>query len=309
MAWICACFPYSGHGDAVFAVPNSNLAADVEKLHSSSQPGVGNESKSFATLLLSFNPPAAGWQTSVHACRPASNKPAQASPIQSRALASYMLQRTSDKDKQESKNTKRRTESTVKMDAPLELRQEQVRKIQLPEIPVESVGNALLGYLDDVTSGQVLLSMLIAGCGNAMTQVLSNGGHIMDIDFIATLSVMVFVQLWSGGIQPKIYAAFNRVFGDDLIKKLAADFFGYAPLVFIPVFYTTTGIFRGLDWSDNVARLSSNFLDTYLAQLVVWPIPMFIYWRWIPQRFGVIYLQVFAFIDKAIQALIEISHR
>mmetsp|Transcript_49042 Transcript_49042/g.88669 ORF Transcript_49042/g.88669 Transcript_49042/m.88669 type:complete len:324 (+) Transcript_49042:47-1018(+) len=305
VASIFACVAYSGQGDALSAVPASDVSTDVEKLGSSSQV-VAHDSKSLATLLLAFNPLRAAREASGYGCRAASIRRAQPVAIQSRAPALRMLQRAADKE--EGKSKKRRSDSTITMDAALELEQDEVQVLQLPEISRESLANAFKGYVEDITSWGVLLSTLIAGAGNTMTQVLSNGGHIMDIDFIATLSVMLFVQLYSGGIQPKIYGAIDRRFGDDNLKKMAVDFFLYAPFVFLPLFYMTTGPLRGLDWSATVSRFSNMYLDSYLAQLLVWPIPMFIYWRWIPERFGVIYIQGFAFIDKALQAFIEQSH-
>jgi len=171
-----------------------------------------------------------------------------------------------------------------------------------------SLVKSLKAYVAAVTSKQVICSAVLGGAGNVMAQLVDNGANFDDLELLPPLSYILFSTLYCGGFQPNIYRAFDRWFGEDIGRKIVAEFLAYAPLVYIPSFYMITGAFQGLGWSGSLERLSDLYLSTYLSYFLVWPLPMLVYFRWIPTEYRVGYLSLCGFMEKVVYTFVGRKH-
>lgn len=280
---------------------------DVEKI-AGSQSAVPNPARSFATLLLAFvgrqHDLAALWRLHRRLCN---SSPLQIVPTLSRSQVLFM---------RESYKVKPLRRVKVKSLQSKKVRRVKVQGAQTVLVPRSGAtrGNSLVGefslqesfklYVAAVTSQQVVFSAMLGGVGNVAAQLAVNGANFDDLKLVPPLSYFLFSTFYSGGFQPNVYRAMDRLFGEDTVKKLGAEFFAYAPFLYIPSFYIVTGVLQGLGFSGSLERLSDLYRDTYLSYILIWPLPMFVYFRWVPVEYRVAYLSTCGFVEKAVYTLL-----
>lgn len=166
---------------------------------------------------------------------------------------------------------------------------------------------AIQSYARACVSQEAFTSCFLGGAADLVVQAASHGSF-ENIDYARVLSFMAFGTFYAGSFQPWVYRSFDRLFGDDVPRKLLAEFFAYAPLLYVPSFYIITGLFQGLGWSGSMDKLNDKYVATLLSFFAVWPAPMFAYFKWVPENQRVLFLAICGFIEKIAYSIIGQSN-
>jgi protein Mpv17 len=144
----------------------------------------------------------------------------------------------------------------------------------------------------------------IAGSADVTVQ-LANGSKAKDLDLRRTMSLSAFGCFYGGGLQRILYMRFDMWFGignsmKQTLVKLFMDTFVHAPIVYIPAFYMMTGMIQGLGLSGSYEKLKSKYNETLLSYWLIWPVPMFVCFRYIPETQRVLFISSIAFVEKCV---------
>jgi len=160
----------------------------------------------------------------------------------------------------------------------------------------------------------------IAAAGDVTAQYLVNRGGGADappsgvgpaIDQRRVASIATFSLLYGGIFQRYVYQRFDAWFGVQaalsvVSKKVAADTFVHAPLLYLPCYFVATGLMQGKPLAENVECLRTKFADTMLAYLMIWPGAMFaIFWA-VPEPRRVLFIAACAFMEKGFYSWIQL---
>lgn len=151
------------------------------------------------------------------------------------------------------------------------------------------------------TTKDAIAAGAIGGAADMIVQVISN---LEPYNYLRTMSFVIFGQFYCGGFQPHVYRGFDRWLGDDILRKLLLEFLIYATIVYIPSFYLITGMLQGLGWSEALASLSTNYVETVVSYFLIWPLPMFVYFRLVPEKARVLYICMFSFVEKMVYSFL-----
>lgn len=150
-----------------------------------------------------------------------------------------------------------------------------------------------------------LMSCGIGGAADLTVQMSSGPSKISDLDLRRTMSMSVFSLCYTGVLQRLIYLRFDLWFGvgnslKQSFLKLFMDTFVHAPFIYIPTFYMTTGMLQGLGWSASYEKLRNKYNETLLSYMLIWPGPMFVCFRCIPETRRVVFISAISFVEKSI---------
>ncbi len=173
-----------------------------------------------------------------------------------------------------------------------------------------SVAKASQNCLKSCITVEAAEACVLSGSADVLVQLVEGARKFQDLDIQRVVSFSLFGLCYCGGFQPNVYKLFDRWFGTSgslkkcVLPKMAADFFAYMPLVYVPSFYMITGMIQGLGFSGSVQRLCLKYRETLLAYFAIWLGPMFVYFRFIPEAQRVLYLSALGFVERcAISAL------
>lgn len=150
-----------------------------------------------------------------------------------------------------------------------------------------------------------LLSCGISGAADLTVQMANGPSKMSDLDARRIMSMSMFGLCYTGFVQRLIYLRFDLWFGignsmKQSILKLCMDTFVHAPFIYIPTFYMTTGMLQGLGWSASSEKLLNKYNETLLSYMLIWPVPMFVCFRCIPETRRVVFIAAVAFVEKSI---------
>lgn len=125
------------------------------------------------------------------------------------------------------------------------------------------------------------------------------------LDILRTFSFGAFSFMYGGFIQRAVYRLFDAYVGMGgcpllVAKKVALDTFVHAPIMYIPIFYMTTGLVQGKGTQGSFDFLCLKFHETMVAYFIIWPIPMAICFRFVPESFRVVSIAFCAYFEKVI---------
>lgn len=146
----------------------------------------------------------------------------------------------------------------------------------------------------------------IGCCADLVAQVIDNVRSIYDFDLRQTLAMTLWAWGYGGGFRVVISdPLFDYVFGLGTglkvnTMKTLTEIFVYTPAFYIPTFYMTTGLIQGLGWMGAFHKLCDRFVQTFLAHIIIWLAPMYVYFAYIPYSNRVLFRAFFAFIQKCV---------
>lgn len=305
----CAC-----HGLNAYTteepVPGVQPLTVTQKLQSKDQAGTHNDMHRLAMMLQSFSGASSGGQTRGISPRPLNKARPRRTAIQM------------SKDDRSSAETPRRTAVQMYNDDPSSAEtlsestfsgsKVSVQQVLLQEflpngVSFKSVIVALQAYVENVVTLKAALSAVIAGTANLLAQASGNGWQVDNLDQVQLLSYMMFTVFYSNGFQPNIYRFIEKISGGDNFKKILIDAGVYAPLIYLPAFYFITGTVQGLSLPECAARLVDLWFNSIIAYWEIWPLLMFAYFRWVPEEWRVLYLQICGLLEKSVYTLIGMS--
>lgn len=282
-----------------------------DQLHLSREVDAYNASHSFATLLLGFNAPTAGKVAGL-GCK--HTQSSHTDPAR-RCSDLRMNPPFASDDAALSQQTSTKGSLAVPLDPIFQeahLARPVVRTIYDPEVPffpvrTQSGVSTVFRKIVKVcavrsTSKAALQCCLISGTADVAVQLMSTSAQ--EFNYVRTISFMLFGQLYCGAFQPTVYRRFDRWFRG-LKRKLLAEFLVYMPLVYIPSFYMITGMLQGLGWAGSFAKLCALWSTAIQSEYKIWLIPMIVYFRWVPERYRVLYLSVLGLIERITFSFLE----
>mmetsp|Transcript_339 Transcript_339/g.595 ORF Transcript_339/g.595 Transcript_339/m.595 type:complete len:324 (-) Transcript_339:120-1091(-) len=289
----------------------SQQSLGSDQLHLSREVDAGNVSQSLATLLLGLSPTAA-WQVA-----------GQGRNFVARSSMSHITRRCSELQMNPPFATddpalspdgtmvipldrvlqEARLARPVEPKAPVQPEATPVTHARSPPGVFKSFANFARVCAARCTAREALSACLLSGTADVTVQLISHSAQ--EFDFARTLSFMLFGQIYCGAFQPCVYRRFDRWFGDNVKRKLLAEFLFYMPLVYIPSFYMMTGMLQGLGCAGAFAKLCLKYWVTLQSDLALWFAPMIVYFRWVPENYRVLYLSTLGMIERVVFSVLN----
>jgi hypothetical protein len=133
------------------------------------------------------------------------------------------------------------------------------------------------------------------------------------IDLRRSTSFAAFGFFYSGFIQRLIYRKFDLFLAvasnprREAFQKVAGEIFFHGPFIYLPVFYISTGLVQGLSLTASIERLQSQFKETMMTYMVIWPWAMFTVFYAVPETRRTLFIAVCSFVEKTIYSLLELK--
>lgn len=173
----------------------------------------------------------------------------------------------------------------------------------------KAVAKFFLMCIKSCMTPKALQACVIGGCADASVQIYS-GVSLLQYDFRRTMSLAVWGLCHTGTFRPLVHRQFDRMYGSgssfrkNVLPKMLTELLAYTTLVYVPVFYMTTGMLQGLGWSGSFAKLCLKYQQTVLAHWSVWLLPLAVYFRYIPGPRRVIFLASVSFVQKCVYSFL-----
>mmetsp|Transcript_65545 Transcript_65545/g.181710 ORF Transcript_65545/g.181710 Transcript_65545/m.181710 type:complete len:245 (-) Transcript_65545:159-893(-) len=167
-------------------------------------------------------------------------------------------------------------------------------------------------------------SGFISGAGDLTAQYLLNGNASNrssdassqcagpHIDQRRVASIATFSTFYSGIVQRCLYLRFDAWFGvctaaSTVTKKVALDTCVHAPLLYLPVFFLSTGLMQGKPLADSLDCLRTKYASTMLTYAMIWPGATFVMFRLVPEPSRVLFLAACSFVEKAFYSWVQMD--
>mmetsp|Transcript_20814 Transcript_20814/g.39676 ORF Transcript_20814/g.39676 Transcript_20814/m.39676 type:complete len:325 (+) Transcript_20814:76-1050(+) len=142
------------------------------------------------------------------------------------------------------------------------------------------------------------------GIGADLCAQLIAGARVLD-DWIPrqTLSMAIWSWTYTGTARPYVDRGFDLICGKgtstrEVLFKQFVELFLFKPFCHVPALYMATGMMAGKGFLGSWHKLCSVYGQTMVFSWALWPVPLYVYFRYIPYKHRVLFYSIFAFIQK-----------
>merc|ERR1740121_2822896 len=134
----------------------------------------------------------------------------------------------------------------------------------------------------------------IAASADFIVQAATTGGDsstgpMESWDAQRTSAFGIFGFLYSGFFQRLLYKRYDTLFGVGsglalVTKKVVVEGFVHAPLIYLPIFYMSTGLLQSMSTEEALARMQASYQQALTTYYVMWmPINYVLFSGFIPE--------------------------
>lgn len=154
-----------------------------------------------------------------------------------------------------------------------------------------------------LTSRKAWMACAIGICADLSAQMIAGARTVPDFVPRQTFAMAVWSLCYTGAFRKVVDKQFDRWCGKgtsnrEVFSKQFVELFLFKPICHVPALYMATGVMAGKGWAASWIKLCSVYKTTMLFSWALWPLPLYVYFRYVPYSLRVLYYSVFAFIQK-----------